>query len=279
MGLTDRSRNTFGFVLIALASAALGAVDSTPGEAMPFFGLKFADVVKNADFVGIVTITEVPQAPRTGFRASTPPVVTATPVAVFKGEAKGDIHFVWQTHYASCKPRDPDTVEIVPPVVGEEYMVYLVKRENDRLRPLSEGWDFCKMPAAPTVRLRSSHNNAWRSITEVSPAVAGPGEAVRYRQTYTRLAAEAWTGEESNLTAGDIGVVDFTRKQVLDLKKSHVRKSAPLVLEKGQSFVDVIDLTEAFGITKPGEYWVFCSLTDEHAPLRFEISDKLRIRK
>ena len=41
--------------------------------------------------------------------------------------------------------------------------------------------------------------------------------------------------------------------------------------------IDVVDLTEAFGITKPGEYWVFRGgALEGNAPLRFEMTDKLR---
>ena len=43
--------------------------------------------------------------------------------------------------------------------------------------------------------------------------------------------------------------------------------------------VDVIDLTDAFGLTKPGEYWVFRGGAFEgNAPLRFEITDNFRKR-
>jgi hypothetical protein len=40
---------------------------------------------------------------------------------------------------------------------------------------------------------------------------------------------------------------------------------------------EVIDLTEAFGITKPGEYWLIeGSAYETAAPLRFHITDKPR---
>jgi hypothetical protein len=43
--------------------------------------------------------------------------------------------------------------------------------------------------------------------------------------------------------------------------------------------VNAFDLVAAFGITEPGEYWVFRGAAFEgNAPLRFEVSDSVRNR-
>jgi hypothetical protein len=261
------------FALTCLAAAALASVASaTPPPYVPL-----TKAVEQADYVGVIEIAESPTGKK--FRASAPPVVAAKPVAVLKGEAKGNVRFAWQTHFPCCLPQDPNTVEVIPPGVGEQYMVFLVKGKDGGLTPMGYQWNLHKMPAAPTVRLQPSHDNAWRGLIEVSPAVAGRGEAVRYRFTRTRLAEQPWTGNDSNLIAEDIDVIDLTRKQVLDLKNPGVRKTAPAVVNKGETVVDEINLTEAFGITKPGEYWVFRGGAFEgNAPLRFEVTDKLRKR-
>ena len=269
MRVTSRAR----FLLVGL----VGALVASDAAAIPPPSVPLAKAVEQADYVGVVEIAESPTDKK--FRASAPPIVTAKPVAVLKGDPKANVRIVWQTFCIVCVIRDPETVEVVPPAVGEQYMVFLVKDKDGTLGRLGYQWHFHKMPAAPTVRLQPSYDNSWRGVIEVSPAVAGPGEVVNYRFTRTRLAPDAWTGNESNLIAADIDVIDFTRKQVLDRKKPGERKSAPAVIEKGQTVVDVIDLTEAFGITKSGEYWVFHGRAFEgNAPLRFEVTDKFRKR-
>lgn len=228
--------------------------------------------------MGIVRVVEVPAARIGGFRASAPPLVVVQPIATLKGEVKENLRIVWQTHYG---PRDPATLEVVAPEVGDEYMVYLTKTKDGTFGGLGYDRHFHKMPSVPTVRLQPSEPNsgAWRGLIEVSPSVAGPGEAVRYRFTRTRLADDAWKGTDFNITAEDIDVIDLARKQVLVPKKRGVRIGAPAEIEKGQTVVDVIDLTDAFGLTKPGEYWVFRGGAFEgNAPLRFEISDNFRKR-
>jgi len=241
--------------------------------------LPLAKAVEQADFAGIVRITEVPAAKKEGFRASDPPTIGARLVSVLKGDPKPEIRITWQTYFV--KLQDPKTVEVVLPIVGDEYMVFLKRNKDGTWTGLDCWWNYQLMPPVPNVRIQPPeiNDNAWRGLIEVSPPVAGPREAVRYRFTRTRLAQEAWTGTESNITAEDIDVVDLTRKQVLVPKKRGVRVSAPAVIEKGQTVVDVIDLTDAFGITKPGEYWVFRGGAFEgNAPLRFEISDNFRRR-
>lgn len=275
MRATRRFRKTVRFALVGLV-VALGVARSS---AAPPPEVLLAKAVETADFAGVVKITDVPAAPKAGFLASAPPTVVAKPLSVLKGDAKADLRVVWQTFCGVCLPSDPATVEVILPAVGDEYMVYLTKSKDGTFARLGYQWHFHKMPAAPNVRVQPSHDNAWRGLIEVSPSVAGLGEAVKYRFTRTRLGREPWTGNESNITAEDIDVIDLTRKQVLDRKKPGVRKTAPAVIEKGETVVDVIDLTEAFGITKPGEYWVFRGGAFEgNAPLRFDITDKLRTR-
>jgi len=82
------------------------------------------------------------------------------------------------------------------------------------------------------------------------------------------------------MIAEDIDVIDVARKRVLERKRPGERKPpTPTIVRKGETVVDVIDLTEAFDITQPGEYWVFRGGAFEgHAPLRFEVSDKIRRR-
>ena len=272
-------RNAFLFAF--LASVAPSGVVLGPSRSMadPPFEVPFATAVKQADFVGVVKIAGVPQAPKAGFRASAPPTVTAIPVSAFKGDAKAELRIVWQTYFMCCLIRDRDTIEITLPAVGEEYMVFLTQHEGGTFARLGYQWHFHKMPAVPAARVQPSWDTAWRGQMEVTPAVAGMGEAVRYRFTRTRLAEAAWTGEESAMTAGALQVVDVNRKEILAWKKPQVRKGLPTVVEKGETIVDAIDLTEAFGISKPGVYWVFGGgAADGNAPLRFEDSDKLRVR-
>ncbi len=257
-----------GFVVVMFSSA---------GSTNPPAEVPLAKAVERADYVGVVEIADAPVGKK--FKANAPPVVTAKPVAVLKGDAKDSVKFAWQTFCAVCKPLDPATVEVLPPAVGERYMVFLVKDKDGALVRMDYQWHFHKIPAAPTVRVQPSHDNAWRGVIEVTPPVAGPGEAVKYRFTRTRLAEKAWEGNDSNVIAEDIDVIDFTRKQVMERKKPGERKTADTVVAKGETVVDVIDLTEAFGITRPGEYWVFRGGAFEgNAPLRFEVSDKVRKR-
>ena len=276
---TRQSCNTAFFACLGLVGTLLVLLGSGRSLAIPPMDLPLAKAVEQADFVGVVKIADVPAAPKAGFRASAPPMVGAKPLSVLKGAALADLRIVWQTYSSGgCDLRDPETVEVVPPVVGGEYMVYLTKGKDGTFARLGYQWYFHMMPAAPNVRVQP-WDKSWRGLIEVSPAVAGPGEAVRYRFTRTRLAAEPWIGEESNVTAEDIDVIDFTRKRVLQSKKPGARKSTPAIIAKGDTVVDAIDLTDAFGITQPGEYWVFRGgAFESQAPLRFEVTDKLRVR-
>jgi hypothetical protein len=265
-----------GFTVRTLVAAALAVVASSFGLASPPPAVPLPKALEQTDFVGIVSVTEVPPARAEGYRASDPPVVVVRPVAALKG-GPAALRVVWQTFDPVCLPRDPKTVEVVPPAVGDEFMVFLTRGKDGTYNRLGYEWHFHRMPAAPTVRTQPG--DAWRGLMEVTPPVAGPGEAVRYRFTRTRLAAEPWVGEDSNLTAEDLVVVDFTRKQVLAPKKPGVRSRGPTTVSKGQTVVDVIDLTDAFAIAKPGEYWVFKGGAFEgNAPLRFEVTDQLRVR-
>jgi hypothetical protein len=267
--LTSRSA-ALGLALLAVALTV------RPGLGRPPASVPLAKAVDQAHFVGIVRVTEVSPTPKDGFRASAPPVVTAKLLAVLKGDPKADLRVVWQTYAPSCTIREPETVEVVPPAVGGEYMVFLTKREDGAFARLGYHRHFHKMPAAPNVRVQPANDN-WRGHIEVTPAIAEKGEAVRYRFSATRLSAEPWTGNNSNMTAEDVDVVDFTRKRVLEVKKHGVRRTAPAVYEKGDTYRHEIDLTEAFGITEPGEYWVFRGGAFEgNAPLRFEITDRLK---
>ena len=97
---------------------------------------------------------------------------------MLKGAALADLRIVWQTYsFGGCDLRDPETVEVIPPVVGGEYMVYLTKGKDGTFARLGYQWYFHMMPAAPNVRMQP-WDNSWRGLIEVSPAVAGPGEAV-----------------------------------------------------------------------------------------------------
>ena len=248
-----------------------------PVGAVPPFPVPLPEALEKADFAGVVRVTDVPPAPKGGFRATAPPVVEVSPVAVLKGEPRENLRIVWQTHYPSCYIRDPATIEVFPPTVGAEYMVFLTRGRDGLFARLGYEWHFHRMPTAPTARVQSS--DAWRCLIEVFPAVAGSGEVVQYRLTRTRLAAEAWEGTESNLVAADMVVVDFTRKKCLMPVKSESRAGWPTVIVRGETVVDVIDLTAAFGITGPGEYWVFGGGAAEgNAPLRFEVTDRFRLR-
>lgn len=273
------SPRVVGAAGFALAGALLIIFTPADSLAVPPFEVPLAKAVEEADFVGIVEVMSVPAPPKGGFRASAPPTVVARTVTVLKGTESVGMSIVWQTYCPSCYLRDRAKVEIVPPKAGDEYMVYLRKGNDGTFARFGYFHHFHPMPAAPTVRVQPSDYGSWRGLIEVSPPVAAPGEAVRYRFTRTRLAAEAWTGDESNLTAEDIDAIDVARKRVLDRKKPGVRKTSPVVIKQGETVADVIDLTAAFGIAEPGEYWVFRRGADEDAgPLRFTVSDKLRVR-
>ncbi len=260
--------------LLALAACLLAAAG--PTRAVPPFPTPLPKAVEQADFVGIVRVAEVPTRPRAGFRADAPPLVAAKPVSVLKGDPGGRLRILWQTHCHSCYVRDPKTVEVIPPAVGDEYLVFLAKAPDGAFVRFGYEWHFHKMPPAPNVRTPPTAD-AWRAHAEVSPGVAGLGEAVKYRFTATRMTAEPWAGDQPNMTAEDVDVVDLARKQVLTVKKAGVRKRVPLVVEKGETYAHEIDLTEAFGITRPGEYWVFRGgASEDDGPLRFEVTDKLR---
>ncbi|MBA4062667.1 MAG: hypothetical protein C0501_02965 [Isosphaera sp.] len=256
--------------LLAIAGV-LALLGPAPSGGRPGYAGTLAQAVDKSDVVGIVRVAEVPPAPKGGFRASTPPTVVARPVSMLKGDAKADLRVVWQTLGVSCDLfRDLTTIEVDAPAVGDEYLVFLVKGKDGNLHRLNYAWHFLPVPASLSVR---SSSEDWRGLIEVFPGVAAPGEAVRYRRTATRLATASWTGEHWNMIAADFDVIDFTRKQVLEVKKPGVRTRAPAVFARGDTYLHEVDLADGFGITRPGEYWVF---RGSEGPYRVEVTDKIR---
>jgi hypothetical protein len=259
-------------ILKVVILVTLANVFAKPSPATPPMAVPFHKAYEQADFVGIVQVTEVPQNDKGVFRASEPPIIGVKPISILKGNEQSNLRIIWQTHDSVCIPINPKDVTIVPPNVGDEYMVFLVSKEPNLYSRLGYQWFFHKMPSVPNAA--STLTDKWHVVTEISPYLSASADTVQYRLYRTRLAEEPWQGLDSNIIAADLVVVDFTRKKILQPGKIDVREQKQRSVSTGTSVVDIIDLTDSFNIRTPGVYCVFYN----NAYLRFVVSDQIVLR-